>query len=165
MRTPLGIHLMLIVTAMWSATSRSTGRHFVQAAFQSRANVRRYGSQRPRLSRFSSTDSTEESSPKGTTAASDDPLEVYRNPKNRNDQVFSAISADGGIKVTACSVRNLVNDMMIQHAMTEVPTEVSWTTQLFSRDEDRCYVDFCLLTGSCFASMRRLWVAPLSVAS
>ena len=57
-------------------------------------------------------------------AASDDTLEAYRNPQNRNDQVFSAISANGGIKVTACTVRNLVNDMMIQHTMTEVPTEV-----------------------------------------
>ena len=69
--------------------------------------------------------SADDESPKSATAASnEDPLNDYRNPKNRNDQVFSAISADGGIKVTACTVRNMVNDLMIQHTMTEVPTEV-----------------------------------------
>mmetsp|Transcript_1537 Transcript_1537/g.2168 ORF Transcript_1537/g.2168 Transcript_1537/m.2168 type:complete len:406 (+) Transcript_1537:135-1352(+) len=52
-----------------------------------------------------------------------DPLEEYRNKSNRRDQVFSAISGDGGIKVTVCTIRNLVNDFMIQQTMTQVPSE------------------------------------------
>lgn len=123
--------------------SRTAGRHVVQAAFQSHVLQQRTGqhlssallSRRRRLFSqvvFASTDSSsgkEESGASSSsrdasqTVESDDPLETYRNPKNRNDQVFSAISGDGGIKVTACTVRNLVNDMMIQHTMTETPTE------------------------------------------
>jgi molecular chaperone Hsp33 len=47
---------------------------------------------------------------------------AYRNRNNIRDQVFSAISADGGIKVTAVTARNLLNDMMMKHTLTEVPT-------------------------------------------
>ena len=59
------------------------------------------------------------------TAASSTPtaemLEPYRNRNNLNDQVFSAMSADGGLKVTVATVRNLLNEMMIQHTMNPVP--------------------------------------------
>ena len=132
---PIHCHpIMLIVGAMLSTSARVTGRHFVQAAFQFRTSIRRHGLvPRPAVLFFSSSssDASDEPSKSATTASSDDALAEYRNPKNRNDQVFSAISADGGIKVTACTVRNLVNDMMIQHSMTEVPTEVSWLISLF----------------------------------
>lgn len=50
----------------------------------------------------------------------DEMLTPYQNKNNIRDQVFSAISKDGGIKVTAATVRNLVNDMMIQHTLTPV---------------------------------------------
>ena len=50
-------------------------------------------------------------------------LEQYRNTNNKKDQVFAAISGDGGIKVTAATVRNLVNDMSLQHSMTPTPTD------------------------------------------
>ena len=123
MHAPRKIHLLLFVASMLSAT-RTTGRQFVQAAFQPQLNARRKFLQRSRAILFSSADSTNEPAKGAMAAASDDTLEAYRNPQNRNDQVFSAISANGGIKVTACTVRNLVNDMMIQHTMTEVPTEV-----------------------------------------
>jgi len=53
----------------------------------------------------------------------DDPWAEYRNKNNVRDQVFSSISGDGGIKVTACTIRNLVNDAMIQHAMTATPSD------------------------------------------
>jgi hypothetical protein len=57
-------------------------------------------------------------------AQDDHPLWApYRNKNNLRDQVFSAMSGDGGIKVTAATVRNLVNDMMLQHTLTETPTE------------------------------------------
>uniref|UniRef100_A0A6V2EEP6 33 kDa chaperonin n=1 Tax=Ditylum brightwellii TaxID=49249 RepID=A0A6V2EEP6_9STRA len=49
--------------------------------------------------------------------------EQYHNKNNLNDQVFSAISGDGGIKVTAATVRNLVNEFMIMHSLTEVPID------------------------------------------
>ena len=49
--------------------------------------------------------------------------ESYANQNNRRDQVFSAISKDGGIKVTAATVRNMVNDMSMQHTMTPVPAD------------------------------------------
>jgi len=48
-------------------------------------------------------------------------LEQYRNPNNLDDQVFSAISGDGGLKVTVATIRNLLNEMMIQHSMNPVP--------------------------------------------
>ncbi len=51
------------------------------------------------------------------------PLEDYQNPSNRDDQVFSAISEDGSVKITACTARNLVNDLMIMHTMTAVPAD------------------------------------------
>ena len=52
-----------------------------------------------------------------------DTLSEYKNENNREDQVFSAISGDGGIKVTVATVRNIVNDFMIMHTMTEVPAD------------------------------------------
>lgn len=59
------------------------------------------------------------------TSAGDEDFdcEPFQNEANRRDQVFSAISGDGGIKVTACTVRNLVNDEMIMHEMTRTPAD------------------------------------------
>lgn len=48
-------------------------------------------------------------------------LQEYQNKNNLDDQVFSAMSADGGLKVTVATIRNLLNDMMIQHTMNPVP--------------------------------------------
>lgn len=47
----------------------------------------------------------------------------YQNKNNIRDQVFSAISSDGSIKVTTCTTRNLVNDLMIMHTMTPTPAD------------------------------------------
>jgi hypothetical protein len=52
-----------------------------------------------------------------------DPFAQYRNQNNIDDQVFSAISKDGSVKVTACTARNLINDLMIMHTMTAVPAD------------------------------------------
>ena len=49
--------------------------------------------------------------------------EEYKNKNNIRDQVFSAISEDGSVKVTACTARNLLNDLMIAHTMTAVPAD------------------------------------------
>lgn len=48
-------------------------------------------------------------------------LDQYRNPNNLDDQVFAAISFDGGLKVTVATIRNLLNEMMIQHSMNPLP--------------------------------------------
>lgn len=50
-------------------------------------------------------------------------LEEYGNKSNVRDQVFSAISEDGSVKVTACTARNLINDLMMMHTMTAVPAD------------------------------------------
>ena len=59
-----------------------------------------------------------------------DKFAIYRNRNNIRDQVFSAISGDGGIKVTAVTARNLLNDMMMKHTLTEVPTEALGRTMI-----------------------------------
>ena len=63
--------------------------------------------------------SGDETEAKTTTTATSD-LDIYSNKNNLDDQVFSAISADGGLKVTVATVRNLLNEMMIQHSMNPV---------------------------------------------
>ena len=74
--------------------------------------------------RFSGTaDNASSGEPTASQQTDDDPLAIYRNRNNIRDQVFSAMSGDGGIKVTAVTVRNMVNDLMIQHTMTETPSE------------------------------------------
>jgi hypothetical protein len=52
-----------------------------------------------------------------------DKFSEYHNENNIRDQVFSALSADGSIKVTVCTARNLVNDLMIMHTMTATPAD------------------------------------------
>ena len=48
-------------------------------------------------------------------------LQQYQNKNNLDDQIFSAISADGGLKVTVATIRNLLNEFMIQHSLNTVP--------------------------------------------
>eukprot|EP00521_Asterionellopsis_glacialis_P006636 CAMPEP_0195284034 /NCGR_PEP_ID=MMETSP0707-20130614/2387_1 /TAXON_ID=33640 /ORGANISM="Asterionellopsis glacialis, Strain CCMP134" /LENGTH=374 /DNA_ID=CAMNT_0040343327 /DNA_START=151 /DNA_END=1275 /DNA_ORIENTATION=+ len=71
---------------------------------------------------YSSTSSDEDG--KITAVDENDALSEYRNKGNLRDQVFSAISKDGGVKVTAATIRNAVNDMMIQHEMNAVSADV-----------------------------------------
>jgi molecular chaperone Hsp33 len=54
-------------------------------------------------------------------AATEEELEPFKNKNNLDDQIFSAISGNGEIKVTACTLRNLVNDAMIQQSLTATP--------------------------------------------
>jgi len=74
-----------------------------------------------KTARYSSTSSDEND--KGAAVDPSDALAEYRNQGNRRDQVFSAISKDGGVKVTAATIRNAVNDMMIQHEMNAVSAD------------------------------------------
>ena len=70
------------------------------------------------------TSSSDDSEPEPTSPpASDDfpDLTPYQNPNNLNDQVFAALSSNGGLKVTVTTIRNLLNDMMLQHNMNPLP--------------------------------------------
>lgn len=62
----------------------------------------------------------------------DDKLQVYRNKNNVRDQVVSALSGAGGIKVTAVTLRNLMNDVMLQHGMSAVSAEALGRTMICS---------------------------------
>ncbi|KAL7518454.1 hypothetical protein ACHAWX_003277 [Stephanocyclus meneghinianus] len=50
-------------------------------------------------------------------------LAPYQNPNNLSDQIFSALSGDGSLKITVCTIRNLLNEMMLQHSMNPVPAD------------------------------------------
>lgn len=67
-----------------------------------------------------SEDRASESSVTTESSSEGDLWESFENKNNIRDQVVSAMSRDGGIKVTACTIRNSVNDIMMQHTMTNV---------------------------------------------
>lgn len=71
----------------------------------------------------SSADESSSTAPLSSSAADtlSKNLEPYQNKNNLDDQVFSAMSADGGLKVTVATIRNLLNEFMIQHTMNPVP--------------------------------------------
>lgn len=105
-----------------SFLSSSPSRRKVDTA---RSNVYRFTRQ---LSSSNSND--DEPSKTGVAVDPNDKFAEYRNTNNIRDQVFSAISGDGGIKVTAATVRNLINDMMMKQTLTEVPTEALGRTAI-----------------------------------
>ena len=49
--------------------------------------------------------------------------EPFKNKSNIRDQVLSCISANGEMKITATSCRNVVNELMIQHTLTSVSAD------------------------------------------
>jgi len=61
--------------------------------------------------------------PVAMKAATDTELEPYHNKNNIDDQMISAMSGNGEIKVTAITIRNLVNDVMIQQTLTATPAD------------------------------------------
>lgn len=69
---------------------------------------------------LSASSSSDEGSALTSSAAA---LEPFLNENNLDDQVFSAMSGDGSLKVTVATVRNLVNEMMIWHSMNPVPAD------------------------------------------
>ena len=81
--------------------------------------------QRKKLPHHQTAESEDETSKSSTTTESSD-VDIwasFENKKNIQDQVVSAMSRDGGIKVTACTIRNSINDIMMQHTMTKVAME------------------------------------------
>lgn len=79
-----------------------------------------YGSQIARMSSDPSSLGEESLSQKSGVR---DQLAEFNNKNNQNDQAFSALSGKGGIKVSAVTVRNMMNDLMLQHTMTPVSAE------------------------------------------
>lgn len=67
-----------------------------------------------------------------TTEEDVDHWSEYRNPNNKRDQVFSAISKQGGIKITAVTARNIMNDLMIQHHLSSVSADALGRTIMCS---------------------------------
>ena len=65
----------------------------------------------------SSSDDDDTTASSTTTASAVSSEDEYENKNNVRDQVVSAISEDGSIKVTACTARNIVNDLMMMHTM------------------------------------------------
>jgi hypothetical protein len=127
-----------LVMTMFFALAVSNQR-IVVGAFRSTVVTRSVLSSRRKLSRphvcqsvrlQSSSEPNDEASKRGTLDSQDGKFAEYRNKNNIRDQVFSAISGDGGIKVTVATVRNLINDMMMQHTLTEVPTEALGRTMV-----------------------------------
>lgn len=59
----------------------------------------------------------------GSATSASSLLTEYQNENNVRDQVFSAMSKDGSVKVTACTARNLLNDLMLAHTMTKTPAD------------------------------------------
>lgn len=73
-----------------------------------------------------STSSSAESDDKSSESSStttDKAWSDYKNTNNIDDQIVSAISADGGIKVTVATVRNLVNDAVMMHSLNPTPAD------------------------------------------
>lgn len=57
------------------------------------------------------------------SAATEDELESYKNKNNIDDQLVAFISENGEMKVTACTIRNIVNDVMLQQTLTPTPAD------------------------------------------
>ena len=115
--------MMLLVTQSIRSTALRTQQHVRR--WRSATATAAYGRTTFRHNagdlsswRISSASSPDDTSATVPTAVD---LSEYSNKNNLDDQVFSAISADGGLKVTVCTTRNLVNEFMIQHTMNVVP--------------------------------------------
>jgi Disulfide bond chaperones of the HSP33 family len=64
------------------------------------------------------------SSSSSSSSRSPQGFETYKNKNNLDDQLVSFLSGNGEIKVTACTIRNLVNDAMIQQSLTPTPANI-----------------------------------------
>lgn len=51
------------------------------------------------------------------------PSEEFKNKNNLRDQIVSAISSNGEIKVTAATTRNLINEIIDMQSLTAVSTD------------------------------------------
>lgn len=87
------------------------------------ATLCRFGARSFAATKLRNQNEASTSSGESSPAKSTDLLEEYRNENNVRDQVFSAISGDGSVKVTACTARNLVNEFMLAHTLTATPAD------------------------------------------
>ncbi|KAL7525235.1 hypothetical protein ACHAXR_002941 [Thalassiosira sp. AJA248-18] len=112
------------ISLLASPSSGRSGKRCVSSSAYGRTTWRHV---RGDIESWRMTSSSEEESSSGAAAAAPASdtllpnLDPYKNKNNLDDQVFTAMSADGGIKVTVATIRNLLNEMMIQHTMNPVP--------------------------------------------
>ncbi|KAL3780477.1 hypothetical protein ACHAW5_007506 [Stephanodiscus triporus] len=102
-------------------SASSAGRRWRSSAAYGRTTFRHIRGDVDSWRMTSSSDEFSSSVPSSSAASASLDLGPYQNKNNLDDQVFSAISADGGLKVTVATIRNLLNEMMIQHSMNPVP--------------------------------------------
>ncbi|KAL3934599.1 MAG: hypothetical protein SGBAC_009719 [Bacillariaceae sp.] len=98
--------------------ARSTAFNVLETTISPHLWMRRHGGRSVGIRR-----SLSSSVDDGNSETDGDELAEFRNKNNIRDQVFSAMSADGSIKVTVCTARNLVNDLMIMHTLTATPSD------------------------------------------
>jgi hypothetical protein len=108
------------------ARSFSLRRHVTQSMGASLVQFRPYSSSSS--TKLSAHDGEKSSSVETTNNS----LEIYKNENNMRDQVFSAISKDGSVKVTVCTARNLLNDLMLAHSLTTTPADALGRTLVCS---------------------------------
>jgi molecular chaperone Hsp33 len=59
----------------------------------------------------------------GAATSTSSVVSEYLNPNNVRDQVFSALSKDGSVKVTVCTARNLLNEMMLSQTLSKTSAD------------------------------------------
>ena len=117
--TPLSLRNQLFFGMWLMALSLSRQRCVVSAFQATRTSVSQCGLMIPSTRLFETTTGDAEEEYVATASL----LEKLQNTNNIRDQCISAISGDGSIKVTVATVRNMINDLSLQHTMTEVPTD------------------------------------------
>ena len=113
---------------------RSSFRRSIPRSVNSRSQLvwQRNGNQRMQWMSSSPSDEVGASQGDGSVTGTDDSFLEYRNKNNVRDQVFSALSGEGGIKVTAATARNIMNDITLQHTMTAISAEALGRTVICS---------------------------------
>mmetsp|Transcript_31090 Transcript_31090/g.75141 ORF Transcript_31090/g.75141 Transcript_31090/m.75141 type:complete len:428 (-) Transcript_31090:108-1391(-) len=96
---------------------RSYFNHVMSPSTRTTRSARIFGLRLSSTSSGSSSDDDTTVSSTTTSDVSSEDEDEYENKNNVRDQVVSAISEDGSIKVTACTARNIVNDLMMMHTM------------------------------------------------
>ena len=54
--------------------------------------------------------------------STDSDFTTYSNPNNKDDQVLSLLSSDGGLKLTLITIRNLMNDLSLAQNLSPLAT-------------------------------------------
>jgi molecular chaperone Hsp33 len=119
----LSQHLKLRAAVRSTSTSASTSASKFNKDGRSSFLFQREFPSFRQTSNLEMTSSSSSSEASTSEASPESELEQYKNKNNIDDQIFAAISGNGEIKVTAVTIRNLVNDVMIQQTLTAAPAD------------------------------------------